>query len=222
MPDLIGLFGIRLQLLLGRPDVPLPAPYEVVDALISLKVINNDLKRDGFEMNFNVGRDSLLEYGLLSSGVLDIKTRVIIIMLFGGLPQVLIDGIITDHQMQPGNEPGRSVLRVLGQDISIKLSFEDRNKTYSQQKDSDIVTSILSAADFIPQVTETTDTPTDAERVPTQQCNDLKFVRQLARRAGDQQYRPADQPLHPGAAADLVSADPDQQPGPGATQGLFA
>lgn len=184
MPDLIGLFGIRLQLLLGRPDVPLPAPFEVVDALISLKVINNDLKRDGFEMNFNVGRDSLLEYGLLSSGVLDIKTRVIIIMLFGGLPQVLIDGIITDHQMQPGNEPGRSVLRVLGQDISIKLSFEDRNKTYSQQKDSDIVTSILSAADFIPQVTETTDTPSDAERVPTQQCNDLKFVRQLARRNG--------------------------------------
>lgn len=184
MPDLVGLFGIRLQLLLGRPDVPLPAPYEVVDALISLKVINNDLKRDGFEMNFNVGKDSLLEYSLLSSGALDIKTRVIIIMLFGGLPQVLIDGIITDHQMQPGNEPGRSVLRVMGKDISIKLSFEDRNKTYPQQKDSDIVTSILSAADFIPQVKETTDTPTDAERVPTQQCNDLKFVQRLAQRNG--------------------------------------
>src|SRR5574340_115126 len=125
MPDLIGLFGIRLQLLLGRPDIPAPAPYEVVDALVSLQVTNNDRQRDGFQMDFNVGRDSLLEYGLLSSGVLDISTRVIIVMLFGGLPQVLIDGIITDHQMQPSNEPGRSTLRVIGQDISVRLSFDD-------------------------------------------------------------------------------------------------
>lgn len=184
MPDLLGMLGIRLQLLLGRPDVPAPAPFEVVDALLGLQVKNNDRKRDGFQMDFNVGRDSLLEYGLLSSGVLDVSTRVIIVMIFGGLPQVLIDGIITDHQMRPSNEPGRSTLRVLGQDISIRLSFEDRNKTYPQQKDSDIVTSILSNAGFIPQVTQTTDTPTDTERVPTQQCNDLKFVRRLAQRNG--------------------------------------
>jgi hypothetical protein len=184
MPDLLSLFGIRLQLLLGRPDVPAPAPFEVVDALLNLKVTNNDRKRDGFQMDFNVGRDSLLEYGLLSSGVLDISTRVIIMMLFGGLPQVLIDGIITDHQMRPSNEPGRSTLHVMGQDISVKLSFEDRNKTYPQQKDSDIVSGILSNAGFIPKVTQTTDTPTDTERVPTQQCSDLKFVRQLAQRNG--------------------------------------
>src|SRR5258708_31330111 len=100
----------------------------------------------------------------------------------GGMPHVLIDGLITYHKVIPSNEPGRSTLRVIGQDISVKLSFEDRNKTYRQQKDSDIVYSILSDADFTPQVRDTTDTPTEAERIPTQQCNNLNFVRQLAPR----------------------------------------
>src|SRR5713101_7762215 len=108
MPDLVGMLGIRLQLLIGQPDVPLPAPYEVVDALVSLKVMNKDRQRDAFQMVFNLGRDSLLEYGLLRSGVLDIKNRMIIMVIFGGLPQVLIDGIITKHQVVPNNEPGRS------------------------------------------------------------------------------------------------------------------
>jgi hypothetical protein len=170
MPDLIGLFGIRLQLLIGRPDVPLPAPYEVVDSLISLQVTNNDHERDGFQMDFSLGKDSLLEYGLLRSGILDVKNRVIIVMIFGALPQVLIDGIITKHQVVPSNEPGRSTLHVTGEDISVKLSFEDQNLTYPNQSDSNIVKKILADAGFIPQVTETSDTPKDTERQAQRVC----------------------------------------------------
>lgn len=184
MPDLIGLLGIRLQLLIGRPDVPVPAPYEVVDALISLSVTNSAGQRDGFQMEFTLGKDSLLEYGLLRSGALDIKTRVIIMMIFGALPQVLIDGLITDHQVMPSNEPGRSILRVMGEDLSVKLSFEDQNLTYPNQSDSNIVKRILADAGFVPQVTETNDTPNNTERIPTQQCSNLRYVRQLAQRNG--------------------------------------
>ncbi len=184
MPDLVGMLGIRLQLLLGQPDVPLPAPYEVVDALVSLQVTNNDRQRDAFQMTFNLGRDSLLEYGLLRSGVLDVPNRVIIMVIFGGLPQVLIDGIITDHQVIPSNEAGRTQLRVTGEDISVKLSFEDQNATYPHQKDSDIVKKILADAGFIPDVKETNDTPSDKERIPTQQGNNLNYIRRLARRNG--------------------------------------
>jgi hypothetical protein len=184
MPDLIGLFGIRLQLLIGRPDVPLPAPYEVVDSLISLQVTNNDHQRDGFQMDFSLGKDSLLEYGLLRSGILDVKNRVIIVMIFGALPQVLIDGIITKHQVVPSNEPGRSTLHVTGEDISVKLSFEDQNLTYPNQSDSNIVKKILADAGFIPQVTETSDTPKDTERITTQHCNHLRHIQHLAQRNG--------------------------------------
>ena len=184
MPDLVGMLGIRLQLLIGRPDIPLPAPYEVADALVSLRVINDDRKGDGFEMFFNLGRDSLLEYGLLRSGIVDVSNRVIIMVIIGGLRQVLIDGIITKHQISTNNEPGRTTLKVTGMDISVKLSYEDQSATYSQQKDSDIVRKILVEAGFTPQVTDTTDTPTDNERIPTQQGNNLRYIRRLAKRNG--------------------------------------
>jgi hypothetical protein len=184
MVDLVDLLGVHLQLLLGQPDVPVPAPYEVVDALVSLQVTNNDRQRDGFQMVFNLGKDSLLEYGLLRSGALDPSTRVIITATFGALPLVLIDGIIMDHQVIPNNEPGRSQLRVTGEDISVKLSFDDQNATHPQQKDSDIVRKILKAADFSTDITETNDTPSDTERIPTQQCNNLKYIQHLARRNG--------------------------------------
>ena len=105
-------------------------------------------------------------------------------VIFGALPQVLIDGIITKHQVVPSNEPGRSTLHVTGEDISIKLSFEDQNLTYPNQSDSNIVKKILTEAGFVPQVAETDDTPSDAERISTQQCNYLSHIRHLAQRNG--------------------------------------
>jgi len=51
MPDL----GARLQLLIG-PTVPLPAPFPVVNALVSIEVTNRDAERDGFQMTFTLER----------------------------------------------------------------------------------------------------------------------------------------------------------------------
>lgn len=185
MPDLVGLLGIRLQLFISGMDAPpFPAPYEVVDSLISLQVTNNDRERDGFQMEFSLGKDSLLEYGLLRSGILDVKKRVIVMVTLGFLPQVLIDGIITKHQVVPSNKPGRSTFHVTGEDISVKLSFEDQSLTYPNQSDSNIVRKILAEAGFLPQVTDTSDTPSDAERISTQQCNHLSYIQRLAQRNG--------------------------------------
>lgn len=185
MLDLIGLLGIRLQLLVGHPDAPpRPAPYEVVDALISLEVTNDAQQQDSFQLEFSLGKNSLLEYELLRSGILDAHNRMTIKVIFGALPQVLINGIIADLQVIPSNEPGRSTLRVTGDDISAKLDLKEQNLTHPNQKDSDIVKKILTDAGFMDQVTETKDTPHNNERVPTQQCSHLRFIRQLARRNG--------------------------------------
>jgi len=73
MPDL----GVRLQLMIGA-TVPLPAPYAVVDALVSLEVTNRDHERDGFQMTFTIGKESPIDYGLILSGILDPPSRIII------------------------------------------------------------------------------------------------------------------------------------------------
>jgi hypothetical protein len=179
MPD----FGVRLQLMMGA-TVPLPAPYAVIEALISLSVTNRDHERDGFQITLSLGKDSPLDYGLLQSGIFDPPSRVIITVIIGVLPQVLIDGIITNHQVVPSNRPSESRLIVTGEDISLKLDLEEKSKTYPNQPDWVIVTQLVSQYGLIPKVMPTTDVPIILDRVPTQQGTDLAFIQQLAQRNG--------------------------------------
>src|SRR5260370_19572549 len=178
--------GMRWQLFIA-PTIPVPASFQVVDALASLEVTNKDQDRDGFQMAFTLGKDTLLNYSLLSSGFFDPPSRVIIMVTIGVLPQVLIDGIITTHQVVPSNEPGSSMLHVTGEDITLKLDLEEKSETYPNQPDSLIVTRILASyatLGLVPQVTPTTDVPIELDSIPTQQCTDLALLRQLARNHG--------------------------------------
>jgi hypothetical protein len=175
--------GIRLQLLIGA-TVPVPAPFGVVDALTDLEVTNRDKERDGFQMTFSMGKDSVLDYRLLSDGLLDPPARVIVIVLINAMPQILIDGIITNHQVQPSNQPGQSRLTVTGEDISLQLDLEDKNVTYPSQSDSAIVSQIVTSYGLAPDVTSTTKVPTPTEETPTQQETDLACIQRLAKRNG--------------------------------------
>ena len=76
MPDL----GVRLQLLIGA-NVPRPAPFEVMEAFVALEVRNNDRERDVFDMELTLGKDSLVDYGLLLNGYFDPPSRIVIAVL---------------------------------------------------------------------------------------------------------------------------------------------
>jgi hypothetical protein len=175
--------GVRLQLLIGS-NVPVPAPFGVVDALTSLEVTNRDKERDGFQMAFSIGKDSLLDYRLLADGLLDPPARVIVIVLINATPQILIDGMITNHQTQPSNQPGQSRFTVTGEDISLQLDLEEKNVTYPSQSDSSIVTQIVTSYGLTPDVTTTSKVPTPTDETPTQQETDLACVQRLAKRNG--------------------------------------
>jgi hypothetical protein len=178
--------ALRLQLLIG-PNVPLPAPADVLDALVSLEVRNNDSGRDGFQLTFTMGRRSLADYALLSSRLLDPPSRVIIAVFVGVLPQVLIDGLITNHQVVPGSRPAEGSIVVTGEDISLQLDFEEKRETYPNQSDSDIVRTILgryARYGLRPAVTATSVRPQQNQIIPTQQGTDLSYVQELARRNG--------------------------------------
>lgn len=182
MPDL----GVRLQLLIGA-NLPVPAPYEVMDSFIALEVRHNDRERDVFEMELSLGKDSLLDYGLLLNGYFDPPNRIVIGVLMGVLPEVLIDGVITSHQVIPSNQPGASTLRIQGEDISLRLDLDPASATHANQPDSIIVQKILAKYlqyGITPNVTQTTDVPIEVNRVPSQQETDLGYIRRLAERNG--------------------------------------
>ena len=175
-----------LQLLIG-PTIPVPAPFEIIDAIRGVTVTNNDSGRDGFQISLAVGRDSPIDYGLLLRNYFEPPSRIVIVVMLGMLPKVLIDGIITNHQLAPSNTPGGSTLVVTGEDVSLKLDLDEKSNTYPNQADSDIVTSIIgqyAAYNLAPLVTPTTDRPQENERVTTQQGTDLAFIQELARRNG--------------------------------------
>lgn len=178
--------GVRLQLLIGA-NVPAPAPFAVVDALTELTVQNNDRQRDGFQLSFTLGKEPLRDYSLLQLGLLDPPNRVVVLVFINALPQILIDGVITRHEVRPSNQPGQSTLTVTGEDISLRMDLEQKRVTHRNMPDSLIVTRILGAYatyGIVPMVTPTTDVPIEVNRVPSQHGTDLAYIGELARANG--------------------------------------
>ena len=185
---LSSLLGIRLLLWTGK-TVPRPASYEVMNALTSVEV-TNDVKQsgDGFQLSFTIGKTKRGEYSLLQSGALDPDARVVIGVRLGVRLEPLIDGVIYNHQVSPGEQPGTSTLTVSGRDISVMLDLEEKNGSYKNQSDSTIVESILGNYDrfgILPfKATPTADEPSETARIPRQYETDLKFIQRLAQRNG--------------------------------------
>ena len=181
-----SLLGIRLVLWMG-PTVPLPAPYEVLQALTRVEVTQDVDGPEGFSLTFTLAKDKSLEYSLLNSGALQPFSRVVIGTVLGVMPEVLMDGVITHSQLQPSNEPGRSTLTVIGRELNVMLDLEEKNESYPNQPDFLIVTRILAAYaqyGLVPLATPTSDVPIMIQRIPRQQGTDLQFIRRLARRNG--------------------------------------
>jgi hypothetical protein len=183
---LTSQLGFRLMLLLGK-SVPLPAPYEVVRALTRAEVTNDDRNGDGFQITFALSKSKIGEYDLLQGGSLSPSSRVIIAVLVGVIPEVLIDGIITHHQIAPGNDPGQSTLTVTGKDVSIMLDLEEKNEKFDNQPDFLIATQLIAKYakyGLVPQVTPTSDVPLMIDRIPRQHETDLRFIQRMAARNG--------------------------------------
>lgn len=181
-----GLLGTRLLLLTGA-TVPLPAGPEVMQALEEVEVTSDAERGDGFQLTFTLSKGGLLDYTILGSGAVDPFNRVVVAVAFGVVPEVLIDGIVTHHEVAPSNEPGRSTLRVKGRDVSQALDLEEKNEQYPNQPDWLVVTQLLAAQakyGIVPAVTPTTDVPIELERITRQHETDLTFIKRLARRNG--------------------------------------
>ncbi|WP_409183052.1 hypothetical protein F9C11_00865 [Amycolatopsis sp. VS8301801F10] len=117
--------SFQLHLMIGR-TLAVPVPHELVDALQSVQVTSAAGERSGFQLTFAVSRNSLLARTLLPSGLLDPPARVVLAVIVGGSADVLMDGVITRHEMSPGSGPGESRLTVTGEDLTalMELRYE--------------------------------------------------------------------------------------------------
>jgi hypothetical protein len=180
------LNGINLTLMIG-PAVPVPVSKDVLDALTSVEVTSNTEGPSAFELKFKINKNSpLLTLFLLAGGASIPLVRVVIYVTINATPQVLIDGVMTNHQMAPGSGSESPTLSIIGEDLTRVMDYIDfTGIPYPVLPPEARVLLILAKyAIFgvIPMVIPSImlDVPIPIERIPTQQGTDLKYVRKLA------------------------------------------
>jgi hypothetical protein len=184
----MSLLGIHLTLLAG-PTVPVPVAPALLEALQSVEVTHTDAGRSGFQIVFQVGRGStdLVDYPAVTSLQFQPLARVILLVTFTAPPQVLMDGIITHQQLNPGNQPGSSIFTITGEDVSVMMDREEKNAEHPAQSEMVIALKIIgSYAQYglIPLVLPppALDIPLPIERTPVQQATDLNYLKEIAQR----------------------------------------
>jgi hypothetical protein len=183
------LKGVYLTLLVG-PVVPVPVPQVVVDALTSAQVTSSAGQRGGFQLQFTLSNRSPLHTAFLIAAGQTPLLRVIIVLTVNGMPDVLMDGVMTRAELTPGGKPGQSTLTVTGEDLTRVMDSQDWSGLPfpAMPIEARVLTLIGKYAVFgmIPLVIPSlfTDVPIPIDRIPAQQGTDLKYIEQLASQVG--------------------------------------
>lgn len=183
------LKGIHLTLLVG-PVVPVPVPQVVLDALTGVTVTSSAGSPSGFQLTFALNNRSPLHTVFLVAGGQTPMLRVIIIVTINGMPQVLMDGVMTKQQVTPGNQPGHSTLTVTGEDLTKAMDLQDFSGLPYPAMPAEARVALIIAKyavfGMIPLVIPSLflDVPIPVERIPTHQGTDLSYVKQLAEQVG--------------------------------------
>jgi hypothetical protein len=181
---LIDTLGIRVLLWAGNP-IPVPQAA-LVTALTAVEVVQGD-DGDAFQLTFTMAQNDPIDYPLLLNPAIGLFSKVAVAVVVGAIPQMLINGVITHHQVQPDAVPGQSTLTVTGRDVSVLMDLEDRSAAFPNMPDFLIVLQTLARYPelaLIPLVTPTVDLPIFFQRIPRQAETDLQFIRRLAKRNG--------------------------------------
>lgn len=171
------------------------APLELTEKLQKIEVTQSYEGRSGFQMTFRAGHSESQtepDYPLLSESLLDPFNRIIVTVTINSTPSVLMDGIITHHQLIPGGDAGdggEPLLIVTGEDVSIMMDLEEKIVGHPNQDEASIARAIISGYSDLglsPQVQDPPliDRPDPNERTPIQHCTDLAYLLEMAKRYG--------------------------------------
>jgi hypothetical protein len=181
---------VRLQLLMG-PGVPLPAPRAVLDAVDQVTVESaSGETQSGFELSLRIQNTSPLQTLFLLTGGASIPIfRVVIAVTLNGTTTVLMDGVVTHHELRSDGGP-TSTLSVKGKDLSALMDIVQLDGLpYPAMPPALRVLAALSKyAGFgivpmvIPSVIE--DVPIPVQRIPRHQGTDYAYIKALAHEVG--------------------------------------
>lgn len=184
------LKGVNLTLMIG-PVNPVPVGKDVLEALTDVSVITSTAGPSVFTLNFELSTNSPLHTLFLVSGGASIPMiRVIIAVTINGQTDVLIDGVMTKHDVKPGSTPNTSSLSVTGEDLTKVLDYLDLSGIpYPAMPPFARVSLMIAKYAFlgiIPKVIPSVllDVPNPLDRIPRQDGKDLSYIKKLAEEVG--------------------------------------
>lgn len=186
--------SINLTLLMG-PIVPLPAPRVVIDALQSVTVTTATGSPSGFQMQFSFNSSSELNtlfviVPALSSSVATPPLRILLIVTINGMPTPLFDGIMTNVQVQPGQNGSSGTVNITGDDLTKVMDTQKWDglpyPALPIAARVALICAKYAAYGIIPMPIPEIflDVPIPLEKIPAQQGTDLEYINQLAEEVG--------------------------------------
>jgi hypothetical protein len=184
------LSSVQLTLMMG-PVIAVPVPSTVLESLASAEVHIVDVGTSGFELTFSIDKQSPLQIlFLLTGGQPLLFMRCILVATVNGVANVLIDGVITNNKIAPGDRGSNWTLKLTGQDLTALMD----QSTWSGfpfpacPREARIALILAKYALFgvlpaiIPSILFDISLP--IQSIPAQQGTDLQYIRQLADEVG--------------------------------------
>jgi hypothetical protein len=184
------LSSVQLSLLMG-PIVPITVPRVVLDSLASVQVNIDDVGQSGFQLVFSIDKQSPLQIlFLLTGGMPLLFMRCVLVATVNGVPNVLIDGVITNNQIAPGDKGSNSTLTIFGKDLTALMDKSDWSGFPFPACPREARVALLLAKYafygvlplIIPSVLIDVSLP--IESIPGQQGTDLAYIRSMAEEVG--------------------------------------
>jgi len=180
---------VRLQLLVG--PIPIPVPRSVLDSVEEVTVESGSGEaQSGFEITFRLSnRSPLHTLFLLTGGAAIPILRVVIAVTVGGETTVLMDGVMTHHEVRSDGGPTATMV-VKGKDPTALMDvFPFDGLPYPAMSPAvRVLVALAKYAAFgivpmvIPSVLE--DVPIPIERIPRHQGTDYSYIKALAHAVG--------------------------------------
>jgi len=182
--------GIHLTLMIG-PIIPVPVPRVVVDALKSVTVTTAAGSASGFQLSFEFNSKSELNTLFLivagqNTSVGTPPLRVLLIVTVGGVPQPLSDGVMTNVEVQPGQNGSAGTITITGEDLTKAMDMLDFTGLPYPAMPVEARVALICAkyAMFgiipLPIPVLFPDVPIPIEKIPAHEGTDLAYLKKLA------------------------------------------
>ncbi|MCB1999461.1 MAG: hypothetical protein KDH91_03065 [Rhodoferax sp.] len=198
--------AVHLSLLIG-PVIPVPVPAMMIDALDTVTATTAADGASGFQLQFKVTSKSELNTIFLvavgqNTSVGTPPLRVVLIVTLGGRPQPLFDGVVTNVEVQAGQNGQSGSITVTGEDLTRVMDMLDFSglpyPAMPVEARFALICAKYAAFGIIPMPVPSffPDVPIPVERIPAQQGSDLAYIRQMAQEVGHVFYiEPGEVPM---------------------------